>query len=813
MTFLSAARSAARSFLFLCLFLVHSLPLTAATATGGQVRGHVAGPDGKPLPGVTVVLANDITGYRQQVTTGLDGSYLLYNVPANPYHLTADVQGFKPFHADVDVRGAAPLVRDIALTLAEVQASATVEAEKEPVELETDDPSTHIDIDKSLIRRSPAAMPGRAFESIVTSTPGFSQDENGRYHFQGGHSQQLLVIDGQPIGDQIGITFSNSLDPGVAENLTIITGGIPAEYGEKANGVINLTTRSGLGTNGVKGEVSVGGAQFNTGSASISAGGGSARFGWFADLDTSRSDRFLDPVSFDNFHNDGNSLRAFLRLDSVSSDSTSNWRLTGNIGRTHRDVTNLPSQEAAGQDQQVVSNDWNANLGYQNVLGGGLVLEGQIYARDNRLILYSSPFDTPVQADQNRSLENQGINVALSDTVGVNELKVGVQAKRFPIKEQFSFLITDPGFNDPNADGYNSNLAPYDGTRGGKPFYFSGSNAGTYLAAFLQDNIRWNDLTVNVGVRYDRNDLFESEHQLAPRIGLAYFLKATNTVFRASYNRMFITPEYENILISSSAQAVSITPPDIQANQQLGGGQLYNLSERHDAYNVGFQQGVGSKLRFDGSLWYRRVHNAADQDQFFNTGIVFPLNFATAFLQGWNLRLDLAPVMGGLRGYASVGHVVARYCNPFVGGLFLSSDALDSFQGGCFLIDHDQDIQEQVGLFYDFGRSGLWVGLTQRYDSGLVTDAGAPADVLSSPDTAYAYPYIHFDQDPQRVASRTVWSFSLGARLHSHGIPVELQLDLLNAFDEKGLYNFQSTFGGTHVIPPRTFAGRLKYAF
>src|ERR1017187_734340 len=797
MVLLSKARSAAYSFLFLCLFLVVSLPLTAATATGGQIRGRVTGPDGKPLPGVNVVLANDITGYRQQVTTGSDGGYPLYNVPANPYHLTTNVQGFAPFHADVDVRGA--LVRDIALTLAEVKASATVEAKKEPVELETDDPSTHIDIDKSLIRRSPAAMPGRAFESIVTSTPGFSQDENGRYHFQGGHSQQLLVIDGQPIGDQIGITFSNSLDPGVAENLTIITGGIPAEYGEKANGVINLTTRSGLGTNGLKGEVSVGGAQFNTGSASASAGG--------------RSDRFLDPVSFNNLHNTGNSLRAFLRLDAVSADASSNWRLTGNIGRTHRDVTNLPSQEAAGQDQQVVSNDWNANLGYQNVLGGGLVLEGQIYARDNRLILYSSPFDTPVQADQNRSLENQGINVALSDTVGVNELKVGVQAKRFPIKEQFSFLITDPGFNDASSASYNPNLAPYDGTRGGSPFRFNGSNTGTYLAAFAQDTIRWNDLTVSAGIRYDHNDLFESEHQLAPRIGLAYFLKATSTVFRASYNRMFITPEYENILISSSSQAASITPPDIQANQQLGGGQLYNLSERHDAYNVGFQQGVGSKLRFDGSLWYRRVHNAADQDQFFNTGIVFPLNFATAFLQGWNLRLDLAPVMGGLRGYASVGHVVARYCNPFVGGLFLSSDALDSFQGGCFLIDHDQDIQEQVGLFYDFGRSGLWVGLTQRYDSGLVTDAGAPADVLSSPDTAYAYPYIHFDQAPQRVASRTVWSFSLGARLHSHGIPVELQLDLLNAFDEKGLYNFQSTFGGTHVIPPRTFAGRLKYAF
>jgi hypothetical protein len=182
MFLLSAARSAACSFLFLCLFLVHSLPVTAAT--GGQVRGRVTGPDGKPLPGVAVVLANDITGYRQQVTTGPDGGYLLYNVPANPYHLTANVQGFTPFHADVDVRGA--LVHDITLDLAEVTASTTVAAEKEPVALESDDPSTHIDIDKSLIRRSAAAMPGRAFESIVTSTPGFSQDENGRYHFQGG---------------------------------------------------------------------------------------------------------------------------------------------------------------------------------------------------------------------------------------------------------------------------------------------------------------------------------------------------------------------------------------------------------------------------------------------------------------------------------------------------------------------------------------------------------------------------------------------------------------------------------------------------
>jgi hypothetical protein len=782
-----------------------------ALATAGQVRGHVVDPDKKPLPGVTVVLANDVTGYRQQTTSGPDGSYLFYNVPENPYHLTATLAGFRSFHADLDVRGGVPIAREITLAIT-ATAQTEVTAEKEGVALETDAVTTHIDIDRSLIQRSPAALASRAFESIVTSTPGFSQDENGRYHFQGGHSQQLLVIDGQPIGDQVGITFSNSLNPAVAENLEIITGGIPAEYGEKAYGVINLTTRSGLGFNGVKGDVSVGGASYKTQEVGTGVGGGSNRLGWFASLDASKSDRFLDPVSFDNFHNNGNTERGFIRLDSVSEGGQDSFRLTSNVGRTRRDVTNLPSQEVAGQDQRVLSTDWNVNIGWQHIAPGGLVVDAQLYARDNRLTLYSSPYDTPVAADQNRSLENQGINLSLTKAIGINELKLGLQAKRFPITEQFRFGITDPGYNDPASDGYNPNLAPYDLTRGGSYFQFADSRTGSYAAAFVQDTLRLDDLTVNAGLRYDRNQLFTTETQLQPRVGAAYYLKATSTVLRASYNRMFVTPEYENILLSSSAQAASLTPPNVQQSNLLGFGQLYNVSERQDNINVGLQQGIGSKLRLDVSYWHRRVTNAADQDQFFNTGIVFPLNFKGGDLHGWNVRLDLAPT-GGFRGYLSVGHVRAVYDPPFVGGLFLDSGALDTLTAGPFLIDHDQDLQEQLGVFYDLGQTGFWAGVTQRYDSGLVTDAGTLQDVLSSPDTAYAAPFIHFDQSPQRVTSRTVWSFSVGARLEKYGLPIEIQADLLNAFDERGLYNFQSVFGGTHVIPPRTLAARVKLVF
>jgi hypothetical protein len=785
--------------------------LLPAAVWGGQVRGKVLGPGDEPLPGVTLTLANDLTGSSQQAVSGSDGGFFFYNVPENPYHLRASLEGFADYHADVEVRGSVPVERTVRLT-AQFTGSTTVTAEKENVALETGESSTHTDIDKSLVRRFAAPVASRAFESIVLSSPGFSQDENGRYHFQGGHSQQLLVIDGQPIGDQVGITFSNSLNPAIAEGIEIVTGGIPAEYGEKANGVINLTTRSALGHPGFHGDVGVGAARFSTLEGSVAAGWGGPRSGLFLDLDGSRSDRFLDSVSFDNFHNHGNTRRIFGRYDSISSSESDSFRLTGNAGKTDRDVPNLPSQEEAGQSQQVSSQDWNLNLGYQHVAAAGWVFDAQVYGRDNKLELLGSQNDTPVFAEQNRSLANQGGNLSLSELAGNNEIKVGAQAKRFPIRESFRFGITDPGFNDPEADGYNPNLAPYDLTRGGALFDFNAERTGQYYAGYVQDTLRLSNLTVNAGVRYDHNNLFETESLFQPRIGLAYYIPATKTVLRASYDRMFITPEYENILLSSSAAAAALVPPEIQDNSQLGRGQLFNVSERHKAYNFGIQQGIGSALRLDLSYWKRTVVNAADQSQFFNTGIVFPLNFKGADLNGWNARLDGGP-WHGLRGYLSLGHVKALYQNPFVGGLFLDSEALDSLEGGSFIIDHDQDLQEQVGLFWDIPRSAFWVGVTQRYDSGLVTDAGTLEDVLASPDTAYAAPYLRFDEDPQRVKARDIWNFSLGARLQQYGLPFEVQLDLLNAFDEKGLYNFQSVFGGTHVIPPRTVAGRIRYVF
>jgi hypothetical protein len=153
---------------------------------------------------------------------------------------------------------------------------------------------------------------------------------------------------------------------------------------------------------------------------------------------------------------------------------------------------------------------------------------------------------------------------------------------------------------------------------------------------------------------------------------------------------------------------------------------------------------------------------------------------------------------------------------PLTGGLFLDAGALDTLTGGPFLIDHDQKLQAQGALIYDIGATGLWLGTNVRYDSGLVTHA-VPADLASDPNDFFAAPYIvehaNTDLDPNRIQSRTIVDFSVGADMQAYHVPLSIQADLLNATNKKGLYNIQSVFGGTHVIPPRMLAVRVRYTF
>src|SRR5262249_44274313 len=149
-----------------------------------------------------------ITGRVAETTTDANGVFTIYNVPHNPYTLTIESKDFQTFTRDLDIHNDTVMdLGDLALTIAGATEVVTVAADTSGNVIETDNTSSHIDIDKSLIQRFPAATASRGTEQILLSTPGFVEDENGRFHFRGSHGQVGYVIDGVPVNDQVHVTF------------------------------------------------------------------------------------------------------------------------------------------------------------------------------------------------------------------------------------------------------------------------------------------------------------------------------------------------------------------------------------------------------------------------------------------------------------------------------------------------------------------------------------------------------------------------------------------------------------------------------
>lgn len=764
-------------------------PAFAASATSGQLSGRVADEQGRAVAGASLTLSNPVSGYRQRVRTDAKGAFTFQNVPFNTYHLDTQAAGLLPSHLDVDIHSQLPF--QMAVNLKPEGAVVVVE---ENLRLVEDHPSTHLDIDKSTIERTPAAVQSRAMESILLATPGFIADENGRFHFRGSHGQMTYVVDGIPVSDQMHATFSNSMDPSQVESMEVITGGISAEYGGKPVVVVNVTTKSGLGTpNGFEGEASFGVSRFRTAEAGFNARGGKDAFGWFVSGAASESDRFLDPVAFENLHNRGKTSRLFSRFDWIlGSQDTLRFSMSG--GRTDREVVNLASQQQRGQDQRAATSDINASLAWAHLFSPTQNLDASVFFRTSRAELKPSEElqdgfttgsrDFPYWAKQDRTLDNLGAQVSYTQRWGKeNLLKLGFQRITFPIHERFSFAVTD----DTLVAGPADRLYPYSPSGGGNLFRFDARLNPTLTSAFVQNDIHLGAFFLALGLRHDAYTVAEiSDNLLQPRLGLSYRVDATGTVLRASYDRLMILREHENLALSLSQQAWDLGPNAGAPRQPL-------RPERQHSYSYGVEQQLGKAGRIMVEYWEKQSRNAGDNAQFLNTGVLFPVGADRGTFRGMNLRLDLVPVKGW-SAYLSLGRSRVRFQAPLVGGLQL--DTPEVAPGQWFFIDHDQKLSAQAGITYE--HEGLVAQVIGRYDSGLV--AKDPAEANGNPDYAFGTSYVRQDSEGTwRIQPRTTWNLSLGQEWKLAGTRrLALGVDLLNATDEKGLYNFLSTFGGTH---------------
>jgi hypothetical protein len=815
---------------------VGAIGATGAYAQGlggaGTVQGTVKDPTGGVMQAVEVTIRNPVSGFTRTTTTDAAGKFTFSNLAPNSYHVSVAAQGFKALERDLDVRSGVPITVD--LTLALEGATSTVDVVGHAEDLLERDPTAHTDIDQSLIARLPLESSSGLNQVITLASPGVVSDSNGFFHPIGDHAQTQFSIDNQPVTDQQSRVYSNQISPDAVQSMEIITGVAPAEYGDKSSLIVHIVTKSGLDQPKPTGSMEFGYGSFKSPSAEANIGGGSHALGDFLSVSGMRTDRFLDPPEFTALHDHGDAVSFFNRLD-AHAGNTSTFHLNVQAARSAFDVPNTFDQNDAGQAQHQQINTINVAPGYSQVIGSKTLFTANGFVRQDHLTYAPSadPFaDAPASVSQDRKLTNLGVKADVSISSGTHNVKLGGTISATRLNEKFTIGFTDPEFNNPSSPDFNPDLQPYDLTRGGAPFAYAQSATIKQQAAYIQDDIKAGNATFKLGLRLDHYDGLSQSTLLQPRVGVSYAVAASNTVLRASYGRTLETPYNENLLLSSGVGLGGL----------FGDGQILQPGRRNQG-EVGIQQGIGRWLVADVGYFNKHTDNAYDFGVLFDTPIVFPVSWNHSRIDGFTGRVNLVE-HGGFSAFVVMAHTNAIYSPPGAGGILLEAPA------GDFRIDHDQKFNSTTNLQYTFDKThGAWAALSWRYDSGLVAGSVASvADALAltgdqqaaigffcgaqiatrdTPITSCAsgggasrlrIPAEGTEDDvsnPPRIAPRHLVDLGFGVDNLFHGdkAKVRLRFSVINLTNNDALYNFLSTFSGTHFVTPRAYQVHLGVTF
>lgn len=779
---------------FLCL-------LCLSAQTGAVLDVSVKDASGAPIGGAKVVLSLEAGGSAQQRKTDADGHLRFVSLPWQRFRIEVQGQQFDAQFKIVSLRSNVPEKLEFVLAV-EGATQSVIVMEKSGVAVDPEQTGSRTLISRESIEQLAKGGGSRGIEQVLATFPGFAQNANGAIHPRGAHNQMTFVVDGMPISDQLGGAFANAIDPALVETLELYTGNIPAEYGNKVGAVAQITTRSGFGLGRkFSGSLSGQAGQFDALSQTVQMAGESGKLSWTAMVLGVKSNRYLDSVSLDNLQNGGNSQRFFTRLDYQAS-SRDTIRLFSMGGQAGFESANLRSQHLNGMRQRQALSDASIAGSWLHVLDATSTTEVNLSWRPSRAQLLPSEGDTPVTAWQDRRASTINANARYSKVSGRHQFRMGLDYQSYPLTEEFRFAVTDPSF-DPE-------LAAFALPLGGSYFRFREQARGSMRSGFFQDHLRMGRFTATLGLRYDSYRFLASGGQWQPRLGIAYHLKETNTVFRAAYNRLYQTPPNENLLLSSSEAAGALAPPIVR--QTLGRAAVILQPERQNFYELGFQQGAGKWFSLAGAYYHKNASDQQDNNNFFNTGIIFPITLASIRVNGTEGRIEFRQ-RRGFSANLSLTHARAISTPPFTGGLFIGNEAVTALSQGPFVIDHDQKLGVSGLLAYTSPRG--WFGTaSSRYDSGLVANPSDPAEVASDPDYSDLLPYVNLTGSPARVRPRTITDLVAGYR-HRAGERTrwEIAAQVTNVTDRTALYNFQSVFVGTRVVQPRAVSMRYRFWF
>jgi hypothetical protein len=846
------------------LFSLFLFATSAAVSQPASVTGTVRDANGGVLPGVTVALSDARTSTAiQTAVTGSDGTFTLSSIRAGRYRLRVTLSGFEPYDQPLVIDPRQPSQIDVTLSVSHVQEQVVVHGTPTDVVMT---PTARVD--RTLLETLPSESLSSGLSSVITLTsPGVAADSNGSFHPLGEHAETSFNIDNQPISDQQSRIFSNQISPNAIQSIDVQTGVPAAEFGDKTSLVATVTTRSGLGARGISGSAAIGYGSFQSPTASFSLGHGNEHMGNFLSLDGIVSGRFLDTPEVEPLHADGHVYNLFDRVDLRPSTRTT-VQVNVIAAQSGFQTPNTYDQQASGQDQRQRQWTFNVALTFTQVVSSRFVFEANGWVRQDRVQYDGSAdlfADQPATLGQHRRLTNAGAKITGAYAAGAHTIKGGLQQSTTWLSEQFQTGLTSATFNtpcfavggDPSSDttprdpndcashglvpnaAFLPALLPYDLTRGGSLFSFAGSARITQWAGWIQDSMQIGSWTAMAGLRGDLYDGLSHATGLQPRLGLTYRIDRTETVLRAGYGRVFLTPYNENLVLASSTGSGGFGGGVLGS---VGGAPL--IPARRNQYDVGVNQQAWHGIAIDADYFWKVTDGAYDFDVVLNTPLTFPVQFRESKIDGGLVRVTL-PEMHGFRAYATLSHTSARLFGPELGGLRFSAGYAPVARP-----DHDEPFQQTTHLEYRTSRlRGLWAGLTWRYDSGLVAvsvptfaDAlqltgdeqaamglycGSTFATLTQPIRSCTAPVFgatriripapgteNDDTNPPRIAPHHLFDVGAGFDALTAGrMRLRARVSIVNLFDAVALYNFLSTFSGTHFVTPRSIHAELTLQF
>jgi hypothetical protein len=781
-------------------FLLVCPVLSPGQTSIGELHLKVVDPAGLGAK-VTVQISNEGSHYRNSVVTNDQGAAEVQRLPYGVYQLHVEQSGFALQTAVVEVHSAIPVQCTIELRVAAVSESVTVKGQSTLIDPQQAGSVNEIGLAE--IQRRLTTLPGRSIQDLVNTQPGWLYEGNAVLHPRGSEYQTQFVVDGIPLTDNRSPSFGPEIGANDVDSMTIYTAGFPAEYGRKLGGVVELNTLRDPKP-GFHGQVVLSGGSFD--SAGAFAQG---QYNWGKNVlgvmaSGAQTDHYLNPVVPLNYTNSGTigdfsvnyqrDLTPNDRLNFIARYALSRYQVPNEI--VQQTWCYEPGQATGPPCQRQNGNNFEPMFitAYRHIFSPNVIGDFRAMMRNNANDFYSNALSTPIILFQHNWFSELYFKGMLTIDHGKHEWKVGAESDNTFLHENFNYIITDPA-------QFDENTAPTFSFPGAYPS--QGKRPDLEQSAFVQDMIHLGNWNLSLGLRWDHYQLIVNKQSLDPRVAISRYFPQLGLLAHFSYDRVFQTPSFENILLSNSFEVSSINPDFLRLPVEPSQGNYYE---------AGVSKSFGNNLRVDVNYYLRNVNNYADDDQIENTTISFPIAFRNSTIYGAEAKVEV-PTWHGLSGFASYSYMVGNVWFPVTGGLFLGDDvaAAQSQLSGHFPDSQDQRNTLFTRWVYQV-KPRFWIAGGIQYGSGLPFEFVGDYQTALEQYGPQVLSRVNFARG--RVDPSFLVSASAGADVYKNErVDMRLQVDAQNLTNELNLIDFGGLFSGNAIGPSRSAMIRFTTIF